>query len=660
MGVKLGTDNNWAIKDGNLLAYNDASGRFFNKEFDFARGSRATYVGRDGLIKNSGEQPTNLVQNGDFSQLGSELVTNGDFSDGLNNWSVVGGSYASVNNGILNSNNTVNGSWASQYIGQNIAFVNGKTYKVKFSAKNVSGNLTLRITQGANVIYSNNLTNEFTEYVIYYTANANNGSIRLFCNDQIGEFEIDNVSVKQVDPNDEWSLGAGWSIGEDKAVSVGSNVDAYLSQSGLVAGKTYKVAFDILDYVSGTLSVRAANEAQAFLANSNGSYVGYVTSISSISIGFRSAGSGFIGSVTNISVQEIDTNTPRIDFTDDVNGHLLLEPQRTNLITYSEDFSNAFWLIQNSSITLNSTISPDGTLNAAKLTENTSNSTHRILNGAGLTVSGDVSISVFAKKGERNWIRLTNNNIQGAFFDLDNGVVGDVIVGIDAKIENYGNGWYRCSISQTGVANERLGVYTSIDGVNTTYTGDGTSGVYIYGAQLEVGSYPTSYIPTYGSVQTRLGESCNNSGSAQDFNSAEGVLYAEISGFENDLSNRRISLSDGTANNSIRIFYYNDGGTVFFRKYVGGVQTSIATIGSINQHELTKIAIKYNSTNFDIFANGVKISTNLDSNSFPTNTLNKIGFADGSGSGTPFYGNVKEVKVYNTALTDAELIALTT
>jgi hypothetical protein len=138
----------------------------------------------------------------------------------------------------------------------------------------------------------------------------------------------------------------------------------------------------------------------------------------------------------------------------------------------SEDFSNAFWLIQNASVTLNNAISPDGTLSATKLIENTSNSIHRILNGAGLTVSGNVSMSIFAKKGERNWIRLTNNNIQGAFFDLDNGVVGAVIFGINAKIENYGNGWYKCSISQTGVANERLGVYTSIDGVNTTYQGD--------------------------------------------------------------------------------------------------------------------------------------------------------------------------------------------
>jgi hypothetical protein len=649
MGVKLGTDNNWAIKDGNLLAYNDASGRFFNKEFDFSRGSRATYVGRDGLIKNSGEQPTNLVQNGDFSQLGSELVVNGDFATD-SDW--VKGTGWTISGGSANTDG-VSGIDIKQ---DNVTVV-GKSYKYSFTVSNSGvGVIDGRFRNGAGgSILSFSAEGTYEGYFTAYDTFAS--FVNLSGN--TASYSIDNVSVKQVDPNDEWTLGTGWSIGDGVAVKA-SGTSSILFQSNIVeSSKSYKLTFDVIRNSGFITSVFLGGVSDSTDIDESGSYTYYITSINQDVLGFN-ADSTFNGSISNISVQEIDTNTPRIDFTDDVNGHLLLEPQRSNLITYSEDFSNAFWLIQNSSITLNSTISPDGTLNAAKLTENTSNSTHRILNGAGLTVSGDVSISVFAKKGERNWIRLTNNNIQGAFFDLDNGVVGDVIVGIDAKIENYGNGWYRCSISQTGVANERLGVYTSIDGVNTTYTGDGTSGVYIYGAQLEQGSYATSYIPTYGSVQTRLGETCNNSGSAQDFNSEEGVLYAEISGFENDLSNRRISLSDGTANNSIRIFYYNDGGTVFFRKYVGGVQTSIATIGSINQHELTKIAIKYNSTNFDIFANGVKISTNLDSNSFPTNTLNKIGFADGSGSGTPFYGNVKELQVFTTALTDAELIALTT
>ena len=90
MGVKLG-NGKWAIKEDKLLAYNDNSGRFFNKEFDFSRGSSATYVAKDGLIKTAGLQATNLVNNGDFSELGSELVTNGQF-DSDSDWFVYGNS----------------------------------------------------------------------------------------------------------------------------------------------------------------------------------------------------------------------------------------------------------------------------------------------------------------------------------------------------------------------------------------------------------------------------------------------------------------------------------------------------------------------------------------------------------------------------------------
>jgi hypothetical protein len=327
------------------------------------------------------------------------------------------------------------------------------------------------------------------------------------------------------------------------------------------------------------------------------------------------------------------------------------------LITYSEDFSNAFWLIQNSSITLNSTISPDGTLNAAKLTENTSNSTHRILNGAGLTVSGDVSISVFAKKGERNWIRLTNNNIQGAFFDLDNGVVGDVIVGIDAKIENYGNGWYRCSISQTGVANERLGVYTSIDGVNTTYTGDGTSGVYIYGAQLEQGSYATSYIPTQGSAVTVLADVCTGAGNDQVINSTEGVLYAEISALADGGSFRTLSISNGNStSNVVGLLYRTAVNEIWMQVRGSGVETNI-NLYDVNQNENNKIALLYTADLIKIFVNGIlKGSTTMISIPIGLNNL-KFTRADGN---EPFYGNIKDLQVFTTALTDAELIALTT
>jgi hypothetical protein len=358
----------------------------------------------------------------------------------------------------------------------------------------------------------------------------------------------------------------------------------------------------------------------------------------------------------------ITDNVPRLDYTGGATcPALLLEPQRTNLFTNSEYFGGTDWTIGNSSITNNATTSPSGFVDGSFLVPNTSLGVHTCGQSVGIT-SGTYTLSVYAKQGGYKNLLV--------WFDTYSGGVGvnldDLSVFRDQNndgytIEDFGNGWVRIAVTITASseAAPNFYVYSNAATPAITHAGDGTSGIYLYGAQIEAGSYATSYIPTYGTSVTFASDFCNNGGNDQVFNSEEGVLYAEISGFENDLSNRYISLSDGSISNSIRIFYYNDGGTVFFRKYVGGVQTSIATISSINQHEMTKIAIKYNSTNFDIFANGVKISTNLDSTSFPTNTLNRIDFTDGNPVGSPFYGKTKQVLYFPTALTDEELEALT-
>ena len=362
--------------------------------------------------------------------------------------------------------------------------------------------------------------------------------------------------------------------------------------------------------------------------------------------------------IDNVSVKEhiTATNTPRLDYSTGAEA-FLLEPQSTNLITYSEDFSNSFWLIQNLSVTLNSIISPNGNLNATKLTENTSNSTHRILNSSGLIVSGNVAMSVFAKKGERNWIRLTNNNIRGAFFDLDNGIIGGVSTGITAKIENYGNGWYRCYISQTGVANERLGIYTSIDGVNTTYQGDGTSGVYIYGAQLEQQSYATSYIPTSGAAATRNQELCADA--TPVINSEEGTLYAEIAALANDLTFRGLSISDGTTSNACRIYYRNSSNRMQFLFTVGGASQVSSTFDLADIKDYNKIAFSYKQNDFKIYINGVKVITDTNGIVPSENTFNKLSFNRGD-NGEVFYGNTKGLKYYPKALADVQLEDLTT
>ena len=338
----------------------------------------------------------------------------------------------------------------------------------------------------------------------------------------------------------------------------------------------------------------------------------------------------------------------------------MLEPSRTNLISYSEDFSQSYWTKSGSSILSNNAISPDGSLNASKLVENTSNSAHRIFNGSGLSVSGNVSMSVFAKKGGRNFIRLTNNNIVGAFFDLNNGVVLGVSSGITAKIEDFGNDWYRCSITQTGVANERLIVYLSNNGIDTTYQGDGTSGVYICGAMLEEGSYPTSYIPTSGSTVQRAAETANGSGNSEVFNDSEGVLFADISALADNDSGRFISLSDGSNNNRILIGYLGSNNTLRSEIYVGGGSAQATLDLNLNsQKTIVKTALKYKQNDFALWVNGFKVAVDTNGNTFSNGILTQLDFDSALLSQQPFYGKTKELGYYDEILTDEELEYMT-
>ena len=179
--------------------------------------------------------------------------------------------------------------------------------------------------------------------------------------------------------------------------------------------------------------------------------------------------------------------------------------------------------------------------------------------------------------------------------------------------------------------------------------------IYIWGAQLEQLSYATSYIPTNGSTVTRNQEICNNSGTVNDFNSEEGVLYAEIAALADDLTNRFISLTDGTDNNSVTIFY-------------GGVSNRIRTeikSGAVTQANLSttsypitnynKIAVKYKGNDFALWVNGVEVATDT-SGSTPIG-LNDLSF--NRANILDFYGKTKNLKVFKRALTDTELYLLT-
>jgi hypothetical protein len=363
------------------------------------------------------------------------------------------------------------------------------------------------------------------------------------------------------------------------------------------------------------------------------------------------------GTVVNQSglIETVGSGIPRIDFQGNTKGALLLEPSRTNLITYSEAFDNAYWTKSGTSVVSGFT-SPDGTNNAFKLVEDTSGGAHFITTPITWSAVNN-TFSIYAKSNGRNWIRLNTNDSTGnnlAWFNISNGTLGSKDAGITTSITLIADGWYRCSMTKTltSFAGGATILIADADG-SSTYTGNGTSGIYIFGAQLEQGSYPTSYIPTSGSAVTRVADECNNSANDQVINSSEGVLYAEVAGSSNDTV--RYSISDGSNSNNIYI-ELSSSAVIAVGRLSAVNQFSIFSPQTITNYN--KIAIKYKQNDFALWINGVEVGTDTSGNTYPTNTLDSLQFNRGDG-GVDFYGNVKDVRVYNTALTDQELASLT-
>jgi len=171
--IQLGTDGNWAIKEDNLLAYKKDGTRFFNKEFDFTRGSLATFIDKDGLIKVSGVTDTELVTNGGFN-------VDSDWTKGTG-WVIENGK----------ASRTAQSGSTSCY--QSVSFTGGKIYKIQYDLNITAGSFKIRIGGGTLVdTITRTTSGTYTEYIV---ANSGNNVLNLRANDGAFTGSVDNVSV---------------------------------------------------------------------------------------------------------------------------------------------------------------------------------------------------------------------------------------------------------------------------------------------------------------------------------------------------------------------------------------------------------------------------------------------------------------------------------
>ena len=356
-------------------------------------------------------------------------------------------------------------------------------------------------------------------------------------------------------------------------------------------------------------------------------------------------------------IETMGANVPRLDYSGGGCPVLLTEPQRTNRITHSEDFSNAAWSKVNSNITINNQISPDGTLNASLMASTSAGS----YISDSLATYNPSDFSIFVKYIDQQFVQLYSG-ASGNFyatFDIQNQVIGASGAWTsNLKIENYGNNWYRISCVFTGAAvgsSVRIGFAQSLTstwgGLNTSF---GTS-LLLYGAMLENSSYPTSYIKTSGSAVTRNGDLVNGAGDAATFNDSEGVLMVEVKSIADTGVSASFYLGDGTLANRLQILLRSTG--IISSYYQNTSLSTIMDSTILNYDSLHKVAVVYNSTALQIWVDGIKQNETLGNHSFTPSTLNVLSMnVNGS---EIIYGNTKQLQYFDSALTDSELETLT-
>ena len=648
---------------------------------------------------------------------GAELLTNGDFASDLTGWtgygtrSATGGVAtigASANSGIYQGiltegvryTVTVN---VTSYDGVGTAeFANNNGINIytitetgiqtfTFTHNIASSNLIIRGLSNALFSLSSVSVKEYTSADMDVTRAT--AATRV---DEDGLVNYAEILGSEEVTNGDFSNGStDWDLYQTGSSTVtfsdvasinidGSNSNAGLYQENVFTNaKIYKI---VLTMKATAVFIAEVLESQGAVTVSSIGQVSLTTSYQDFTFYFTATGTNdlFIHRlfgqtagqnqqilIKNVSVKEVARdNVPRIDYTGGGCPHILAEPQRTNLVTYSENFSESGYGWNYTSdalelIELNSIVSPDGTQNADKIAKTATRVYANAHSPQNIVSNQLYSWSMFIKEGTHSigYLSLTQGDTEyKSYFDLNNETSGMLSGSATTKLEDFGNGWYKCTLSNISSTTDLsvrfdFGMSYSTTNANWPSASEG-NGLYMYywGAQLEE-SYATSYILTSGSTVTRNQDIFTRDGIGSLINSTEGVLFVEMAALSDDGTDRAISLSDGTNNHRILLLYTSTTNQIqaFHNDNVSPVNL-VFTVSDVT--DFHKVAFKYKVNDFALWIDGVEVATNNLKGVNTANTLNVLKFENASGS-SDFYGKVKQLQVYNTALTDAQLTSLT-
>ena len=416
--------------------------------------------------------------------------------------------------------------------------------------------------------------------------------------------------------------------------------------------ETYQIAVPYAVWGANGLEQKNFSDIVTFTRASTGTY-------------FNSA-----GTLTTAAINEA-----RFDFNPSTLAAqgLLIEESRTNLLLRSAEFDNASWVKTNSSVTANATAAPDGTTSGDKLLDNTTNGQHWLRQDTTVVANTTHTVSLFIKAAERNQVRFgllnasTLANGAYAAFNVSTGTIsGQTTAGsatnVAYSITAVGNGWYRCTVTAT-VDNSSTSI-TPFIGVldasgNASYAGTGTDGIFLWGAQLEAGAFPTSYIPTTTTALTRSADVASVNTLSPWYNATEGTIYVEGSSFQNTSGpSGVITFDDGTGNNRIQVRRAGNTAENNTTVIVGGVGQANPTSG-LNTWALNstaKNAFAYAVNDFALVVNAATPVTDT-SGTLPTVTRMVIGHGS---TIQHLNGYLRRVVFYPRRLANADLQAITT